>query len=145
MPPSIFSEMSKLSQQHGAINLAQGFPDFDCDERLHRLVYSYTKKGYNQYAPLAGVPILRNKIAEIVHQEYRHLPNPETEITITAGATEGLYATIQAKVGLGEEVIIAKAGTPPKERQPGSMKGKIRIGDDFNHPLPPDIAEAFGA
>lgn len=106
MPPSIFSEMSKLSQQHGAINLAQGFPDFDCDERLHRLVYSYTKKGYNQYAPLAGVPILRNKIAEIVHQEYRHLPNPETEITITAGATEGLYATIQAMVGLGEEVII---------------------------------------
>lgn len=106
MPPSIFAEMSNLAKKYKAINLAQGFPDFDCDIRLHKLLYSYTKKGYNQYSPLAGVPLLRNRIADITEQSYGYHPDPDTEITITAGATEGLFSAIQAMVGRGEEVII---------------------------------------
>lgn len=106
MPDSIFSKMSKLCHQYNAINLAQGFPDFDCDKRLKKLVYNYMQKGHNQYAPLTGVAKLRSKIADKIEQFYDYSIDSNTQVTITAGATEGLFSSIQALVHRGDEVIV---------------------------------------
>jgi methionine aminotransferase len=96
--PSIFSAMTALAIKHNAINLAQGFPDFNCPDRLIDLVNLYMRKGYNQYAPMPGVLALREKIAEKVEKLYGATYNPETEITITAGATQAIYTIISAMV-----------------------------------------------
>lgn len=103
---SIFSVMSKMALEHGAINLSQGFPDFAIDKDIIDLVYQYMLAGNNQYAPMPGVPILRQQIAEVIARTYQHKVDPETEITITAGATEGIFAAISAFVNPGDEVIL---------------------------------------
>jgi methionine transaminase len=103
---SIFAIMSKMALEHGAINLSQGFPDFPVDPVVIDLVHRFMKEGHNQYAPMPGAPSLRNVIAEVVQQTYTRSVNPETEITITAGGTEALYAAIAAFVHPGDEVII---------------------------------------
>lgn len=103
---SIFTIMSKMASEHGAINLSQGFPDFQVDPVIIDLIYRYMKEGHNQYAPMPGTPALRNSIAEVISSTYAYSVNPETEITITAGATEALYATIAAWVNPGDEVIL---------------------------------------
>ncbi|TAE90768.1 MAG: aminotransferase class I/II-fold pyridoxal phosphate-dependent enzyme, partial [Bacteroidetes bacterium] len=103
---TIFSVMSALAQQHQAINLAQGFPDFTCSPKLIDLVSHYMKAGYNQYAPMPGVMALREKIAIKTAQLYSADYHPEKEITITPGGTHALYAAISAFVGEGDEVII---------------------------------------
>jgi len=103
---TIFTVMSKLANDHGAINLSQGFPDFDVNPELIERVGHYMKSGYNQYAPMQGVPALRREIAEKISNLYRAAYDPETEITITSGATEALYAAITAVVQKGDEVII---------------------------------------
>ena len=103
---TIFSIMSKLANDHGAINLSQGFPDFDVNPELIERVGHYMKSGYNQYAPMQGMPVLRQKIAEKINDLYQAAYNPETEITITSGATEALYAAITAVVQKDDEVII---------------------------------------
>jgi len=104
--PSIFSAMTALAIKHNAINLAQGFPDFNCPDRLIDLVNLYMRKGYNQYAPMPGVLALREKIADKVEKLYGAMYNPETEITITAGATQAIYTIISAMVKEKDEVII---------------------------------------
>ncbi len=96
--------MSQLAQQHGAINLSQGFPDFDCPKELTELVSYYLRKGFNQYAPMAGVLKLREQISSKTGQMYAVAPNPETEITITSGATEALYAALAAILRPDDEV-----------------------------------------
>lgn len=103
---TIFTVMSALAQEHGAINLAQGFPDFPSSQRLNELVAQYMRQGYNQYAPMAGVPILRQRIAEKIDGLYGVKIDPDREITITVGAAEGLFTAIAALVNPGDEVII---------------------------------------
>jgi methionine aminotransferase len=103
---SIFSVMSKMALEEGAINLSQGFPDFALDEKIIHLVHRYMLDGHNQYAPMPGVPALRQIIAEVVEKSYNRKADPETEITITAGATEGIFACISAFINPGDEVIL---------------------------------------
>ncbi|MBX2964614.1 MAG: aminotransferase class I/II-fold pyridoxal phosphate-dependent enzyme [Cyclobacteriaceae bacterium] len=103
---SIFAIMSKMAADNSAINLSQGFPDFQVDPVIIDLVHHYMKAGHNQYAPMPGTPALRNAIADVIHKTYHYNVDPETEITISAGATEALYAAIAAFVHPGDEVIV---------------------------------------
>lgn len=103
---SIFTVMSAMARTHGAVNLAQGFPDFDCEEGLQDLVLHFMRKGYNQYAPMEGVPALRSAIARKIEATQGVAVDPETEITVTAGATEALFVAISAVVHPGDEVIV---------------------------------------
>lgn len=103
---TIFAVMTKLANEHNAINLSQGFPDFDCDPELIALVDKYMRAGHNQYAPMQGVPVLRERIAEKTQELYGAKYDPEAEITISSGATEALFAVITAVVHKDDEVII---------------------------------------
>jgi methionine aminotransferase len=103
---TIFTVMSKLAADTNAINLSQGFPDFDCDKELVSLVNKYMKTGNNQYAPMAGLMVLREMLAQKTEELYKAKYNPETEITITAGATQAIYTAITAIINEGDEVII---------------------------------------
>ncbi len=103
---SIFSVMSKLALEHNAINLSQGFPDFPVSEALVDLIYKNMRAGHNQYAPMPGVPALRKVIAEVVEKTYQRATDFETEVTVTAGGTEAIFATIAALVSAGDEVIL---------------------------------------
>jgi methionine transaminase len=102
---TIFSVMSALANEYQAINLSQGFPNFECSTRLQRLIFDYMQKGYNQYAPMAGVASLRERLAEKMEALYAAKVHPD-EITITAGGTQALFAAITAFVRSGDEVII---------------------------------------
>jgi methionine aminotransferase len=103
---TIFTVMSALAQQCGAVNLGQGFPDFDCDPRLIDAVCDAMRRGLNQYPPMAGVPALRQAVAAKIEAVYRHRYDPDTEITITAGATQAILTAILAVVHPGDEVIV---------------------------------------
>jgi methionine aminotransferase len=103
---TIFTVMSKLATEHKAINLSQGFPDFDCPSELVTAVNKAMKAGNNQYAPMPGVMKLREMIAEKTEDLYGIKYNPETEITITSGATQAIYTAISATIREGDEVII---------------------------------------
>ena len=103
---TIFSVMSALANEHNAINLSQGFPNFDCSDELKDLAAKYMRAGYNQYAPMPGVPALRERIAEKIKKLYHVEIDPTTEITITAGATQALYCAISAFVRPDDEVIL---------------------------------------
>jgi methionine transaminase len=103
---SIFSVMSKLALENNAINLSQGFPDFPVSEVLIDLIHKNMRAGHNQYAPMPGVPALRKVIAEVVQKTYQRTTDFETEVTVTAGGTEAIFATIAALVSAGDEVII---------------------------------------
>lgn len=104
--PSIFSVMSGLAQQHNAINLSQGFPNFKSDPKLLELVTKAMQSGYNQYAPMAGAIELREAIATKFEYLYNTSYNPESEITVTAGATQAIYTIISAFIKQNDEVII---------------------------------------
>ena len=103
---TIFTVMSALAQQHGAVNLGQGFPDFDCDPRLLDAVDDAMRRGLNQYPPMAGVPVLREAVAAKIAAMYGHAYDPGDEITITAGATQAILTIILAVVHPGDEVIV---------------------------------------
>ena len=103
---TIFTVMSKLSQEYGAINLGQGFPDFDTDPLLLELVAKYTAEGKNQYSPLAGLPVLLDAIANKIARSYGQKLDPSTQICVTAGATQALYTAIMALVHPQDEVIV---------------------------------------
>ncbi|QNL48511.1 aminotransferase class I/II-fold pyridoxal phosphate-dependent enzyme [Olivibacter sp. SDN3] len=102
---SIFSTMSLLATKYEAINLSQGFPDFDCSPKLIDLVHSHMKKGHNQYAPMAGVQSLRERIAEITENLYAAIYHPDSEITITSGATQAIFSAIASIIRSDDEVI----------------------------------------
>ncbi|MDR4988669.1 MAG: methionine aminotransferase [Bacteroidales bacterium] len=106
MGTSIFAVMTQLAREHGAINLSQGFPDFEVSPILIELVAKYMREGQNQYAPMPGVPALREAIAEKTHRLYGATYNPDTEITVTPGATQAIYAAITAFVRDEDEVIV---------------------------------------
>jgi len=103
---TIFTVMSGLANQYGAINLSQGFPNFNPSERLQRLVFEHIQRGDNQYAPMPGVPLLRERIAEKMTRLYGQPLNPDTEITVTAGGTQAIFCAIAAFVHPGDEVIL---------------------------------------
>lgn len=103
---TIFTKMTALANAHGALNLAQGFPDFDCLPDLQHLVSDAMKQGYNQYAPMQGLLDLREAISAKIESLYSAYYHPDDEITVTPGATVALYAAITAVVKEGDEVII---------------------------------------
>ena len=102
---TIFTQMSALAQQHQAINLSQGFPDFDGPAYLQQRLAHHVASGANQYAPMTGALALREAIAEKTTALYGYTPDVNSDITVTAGATEALYAAITALVRDGDEVI----------------------------------------
>ena len=106
MGTTIFTVMSALATETGAVNLGQGFPDFDCDPRLVDAVTDAMRKGLNQYPPMPGVPALRAAVAAKIESMYGHSYDPATEITITAGATQAIITAILAVVRPGDEVIV---------------------------------------
>lgn len=103
---TIFTVMSALAQQHNAINLSQGFPDFPIDEQLGALLHEAANSGFNQYAPMPGLPMLRTAIAADFAKRYDVSINPDTEITITPGATYAIYTAFTAILQAGDEVIV---------------------------------------
>jgi methionine aminotransferase len=103
---SIFAVMTRLANECGAINLSQGFPDYDCAPELVDLVARFMREGHNQYAPMPGVLSLREALAEKVERLYGRRYDPVTEITITTGATEGLFVALTAFVHPGDEVLL---------------------------------------
>ncbi len=103
---TIFTTMSALAKEHNAINLSQGFPDFDCSADLIQLTNKYLSTGFNQYAPMAGVIQLRERVSEIISSCYQTNYDPDSEITITAGATQAIYTSIAAFIHSGDEVIV---------------------------------------
>ena len=103
---SIFTIMSKMALDYNAINLSQGFPDFNCSDELIELVNHYQHKGFNQYAPMSGIPQLREQISLKIQKFYNALYHKDSEITVTAGATQAIYTAITTVVKPGDEVII---------------------------------------
>jgi methionine transaminase len=103
---SVFAVMSQLAREHNAINLSQGFPDFPVSEQLIGLVHKYMNQGYNQYAPMPGIPELRQAIAEKTQFLYDASYNPDTEITVTAGATQAIFTAITSFIRDTDEVIV---------------------------------------
>lgn len=103
---TIFTVMSALAQEHNAINLSQGFPDFPVDEKLGTLLLEAVQKGYNQYAPMPGLPMLREAIGKDFHNRYGVAIDPNTEITVTPGATYAIYTAFTSILQKGDEVII---------------------------------------
>ena len=103
---TVFTLMSALASEHGAVNLGQGFPDFSCDPRLLDAVDAAMRAGHNQYAPMTGLPVLREAIATKLAALYGHAYDANTEITVTAGATQGIITAILCAVHPGDEVIV---------------------------------------
>jgi methionine transaminase len=132
---SIFSKMSQMAQEHGAINLAQGFPDFNCDENLFTMVYEAMKAGHNQYAPMPGVPALREEIKKLVKHCYGVDYDTNTEITVTSGATQAIYNVIAAMIKPGDEVIVIEPSYDsyaPAIRLQGGIPKFIELNPDFS-------------
>jgi methionine aminotransferase len=103
---TIFTVMSKLAVDHQAINLGQGFPGFPVDMKLADLVEHYIRKGYNQYAPMPGVPELRKTLSQKIRSMYGYAYDPDLEITITAGGTQAIFTAITAMIHRDDEVIL---------------------------------------
>jgi methionine transaminase len=103
---TIFTIMSQRAAELGAVNLGQGFPDYDIDPRLGELVHEAMRAGHNQYAPMPGMPQLREAIAAKLNRSYALRVDPDLEVTVTLGATEAIFSTVQALVAAGDEVIV---------------------------------------
>ena len=103
---SIFTVMSRMALDHGAINLSQGFPDFPIDRKIIELVHRFMLEDQNQYAPMPGTPALRAVISDVIKRSFHTQADPETDITITSGATEAIYAVFAAFITPGDEVIV---------------------------------------
>lgn len=103
---TIFTVMSAMAAQHGAINLSQGFPDFDAPPELLAHLTEAMRAGHNQYAPMTGVPVLREAIAQKVEALYGARYDVDAEITVTAGATQAIFTAIACWVRPGDEVIV---------------------------------------
>ena len=131
---TIFTIMSQMANQYNAINLAQGFPNFPVDERLKKSLAKWAMEEVHQYLPMAGFPPLLEKIAALTQKSYSRKVHPATEILITAGATEGIFAAIQALVHPNEEVIILDPSYDCYETPVVLCQAKpirINLNDDF--------------
>ncbi len=105
---TIFSVMSALANEHKAINLSQGFPNFDCDARLTELVAHYVQNGFNQYCPMTGLPVLTERLSAKIKKLYGVDYSAKSEINITSGATQAIFSAIHAFVHPGDEVIVVE-------------------------------------
>lgn len=103
---TIFAIMSKMANDYGAINLSQGFPDFEVSSQLIESIHQAMIDGKNQYAPMPGLPKLKDSIQKMISGSYSHNADPDTEITVTAGATEAIFCSIMALINKDEEVIL---------------------------------------
>ncbi len=127
---TIFSVMSALAAEHGAINLSQGFPDFPIDTRLSELVYAAMREGHNQYAPTAGLPLLRNAIAADFATRYGLDIDADAELTVTPGATYAIYTAFAAILRPGDEVIVLEPAYDsyiPNIRQCGAIPVPVAL------------------
>lgn len=131
---TIFTVMSKLATEHQTINLSQGFPDFPIDGRLSEILSEKAKENTHQYAPMAGLPVLLEQIAQLTLRQYNRKVDPATEVLVTAGATQAIFTTIQALVHPGEEVIILDPSYDCYESPvilAGAKPVRIPLKDDF--------------
>lgn len=103
---TIFTRMSQLAVETGALNLSQGFPDFDGPQALRDAVGRHIAAGHNQYAPMTGLPALREQVAAKIARSYGRMVSADTEVTIVPGATQGIFCAIQALIQPGDEVIV---------------------------------------
>ena len=103
---TIFTRMSQLAMEAGALNLSQGFPDFDGPQALRDAVGRHIAAGHNQYAPMTGLPALREQVAAKIARSYGRMVSADTEVTIVPGATQGIFCAIQAVIQSGDEVIV---------------------------------------
>jgi methionine aminotransferase len=122
---TIFTVMSALAHRHGAVNLGQGFPDFDCDPKLVDTVTDAMRRGLNQYPPMAGVPALREAIAAKIESLYGHAYDPGSEVTVTAGATQAILTAILSVVHPGDEVIVLEPAYDSYEPNIELAGGKV--------------------
>ncbi|MGW9684680.1 methionine aminotransferase [Flagellimonas sp. 2504JD1-5] len=122
---TIFTTIGQLANTHNAVNLSQGFPNFDPDPKLLELVDHAFKSGYNQYAPMQGVFSLREIISEKIESLYGHSYHPESEIIITAGATQAIFSTISTFVHSGDEVVVIKPAYDSYEPAIELFGGKV--------------------
>lgn len=133
---TIFSTMSALAKEHNAINLSQGFPDFECSPKLVELATKYMHDGFNQYAPMPGTVQLRERVSELLSVCYGATYNADTEITITAGATQAIYTALAAFIHVGDEVIVFEPAydcyVPAIELQGGKVVYSQLKEDDFS-------------
>jgi len=132
---SIFSVMSQLANEHGAINLSQGFPNFPVDERLLQISERIIRENIHQYTPMAGLPSLLEKIAVLTLKQYQRKVNTATEILITAGATQGIFTAINTFVNKGDEVIILDPSYDsyePSVLVAGGVPVRISLNDDYS-------------
>ena len=109
---TIFTVMSQLAAERGAVNLGQGFPDFPVPPRLVDALARAMRAGHNQYAMMTGIPALRQAIADKTERVYGWKPDADSEITVTSGATEAIFDAIHAVVRAGEEVIVGVTASP---------------------------------
>lgn len=132
---SIFSVMSQLANEHGAINLSQGFPNFPVDERLLEISERSLRGNIHQYTPMAGLPALLEKIAQLTFKNYSRKINTATEILITAGATQGIFTAISVFVDKNDEVIILDPSYDsyePSVLVAGGTPVRISLNDDYS-------------
>jgi methionine transaminase len=144
---TIFTVMSALAAEHGAVNLGQGFPDFDCDPRLIDAVDTAMRAGLNQYPPMAGVPALREAVAAKIAALYGHAYDPATEVTITAGATQAIITAVLAVVHPGDEVIVLDPSYDsyaPSIQLAGGIPVHVRLAPRTFEPDFAAIAAAIG-
>ena len=145
---SIFTEMSVLANAHGAVNLSQGFPDFDGPEAIRAKAAEAIQRGPNQYVLSYGIPALREAVARKMERFYGVAVDPDTEVTVTSGATEGLCATLLGILEPGDEVILLEPSYETYAPVSAMAKAKIRYvsleGPDFALPREA-LAEAFNA
>lgn len=131
---SIFSIMSQMANEYKAINLSQGFPNFPVDERLKNSVAKWAKEEVHQYLPMSGFPPLLEKIATLTQKSYYRKVNPLTDVLVTAGATEGIFASIQALVNQKDEVLILDPSYDCYETPVllcNAIPKRINLNDDF--------------
>jgi methionine aminotransferase len=125
---SIFAVMSRLAEQCGALNLGQGFPDFEPPAELLDALARHSRAGKNQYAPMAGVARLREQIAKKLERDYGRALDPESELTVTSGATEGIFDVVTALIRPGDEAIVLD----PAVRLQGGVAVHVPLRDDFS-------------
>ena len=133
---TIFTVMSQLAAETGAINLSQGFPDFDGPQALRDALCRHVTEGHNQYAPMTGLPALRQQVAAKIARSYGRQVNPDTEVTITPGATQAIFCAIQTVIRPGDEVIVCDPcydSYEPSVELAGGRCVHVQLGlDDFS-------------
>ena len=132
---SIFSVMSQLANEHGAINLSQGFPNFPVDERLLEISERLLWGNIHQYTPMAGLPSLLDRLADLTSKNYQRNVNPATEMLMTAGATQGIFTALNTFVNKGDEVIILDPSYDsyePSVLVAGGTPVRISLNEDYS-------------